>query len=238
MLQRLLDSVLPPLCLGCNEIVAEPGALCAACWPSFSFIAAPQCSRCGVPFAEEVGAEAQCGACLRRPPRFRKARAALVYDDKSKRLVLPFKHGDRTDMARACGRWMARAGGELLAEAELIAPVPLHWRRLFTRRYNQALLLARGVARHTAIEVAPDLLKRARWTGSQGGLRAEERRRNVRRAFTLHPRWRAAVQGKAVLLVDDVLTTGATAEACALALQRAGARHVDVLTLARVIRPA
>jgi ComF family protein len=238
MLLRLLDSVLPPLCLGCNEIVAEPGALCVACWPAFCFIAAPHCSRCGTPFAEPIGDEAQCGACLRRPPRFRKARAALVYDDKSRRLVLPFKHGDRTDMARAYGRWMARAAGELLAEAELIAPVPLHWRRLFTRRYNQALLLARAVARDGAAQLAPDLLRRARWTGSQAGLKAEERRRNVRRAFAVHPRWREAVKDKAVLLVDDVLTTGATAEACALALQRAGARHVDVLTLARVVRPA
>jgi len=237
MLQRLLDAVLPPLCLGCNEIVAEPGALCAACWPAFSFIAAPHCSRCGTPFTEPVD-KVQCGTCLRWPPRFRKARAVLVYDDESKRVVLPFKHGDRTDMARSCGRWMARAGGELLAEAELIAPVPLHWRRLFTRRYNQALLLARAVARHGAAELAPDLLRRERWTGSQGKLRAEERRRNVRRAFTLHPRWQEAVKGKAVLLVDDVLTTGATVDACTLVLQRAGARHVDVLTLARAVRAA
>src|SRR5678815_2300321 len=227
MLLRLLDAVLPPLCLGCNEIVAEPGALCAACWPAFSFIAAPHCSRCGTPFTEPVGDDAQCGACLRRPPRFRKARAALVYDDESERVVLPFKHGDRTDMARACGRWMARAGAELLAEAELIAPVPLHWRRLFTRRYNQALLLARAVAaRDRKLRIVPDLLRRARWTGSQAGLKAEERRKNVRRAFELHPRWTEAVRDKAVLLVDDVLTTGATAEACTVTLQRAGARHV------------
>jgi ComF family protein len=237
MLSRLLDAVLPPLCLGCNEIVAEPGSLCAGCWPGFGFIAPPHCLRCGMPFAEDVG-NALCGACLRHPPRFRRARAALVYDDKSRRLVLPFKHGDRTDMARGYGRWMARAGAELLAETELIAPVPLHWRRLFTRRYNQALLLARAVARESRAHVVPDLLRRARWTGSQAGLRAEERRKNVRRAFELHPRWALAVKDKAVLLVDDVLTTGATAEACALALQRAGARHVDVLTLARVVRSA
>jgi len=236
--RQLLDSVLPPLCLGCNEIVGEPGALCATCWPGFSFISSPQCTRCGAPFAEAIGAGVQCGACLRRPPRFRRARAALVYDDTSKQLVLPFKHGDRTDMARACGRWMARAGGALLAEAELIAPVPLHWRRLFTRRYNQALLLARAAARSSPGRLAPDLLRRARWTGSQAGLRAEERRENVRRAFDLHPRWVDAVRNRTVLLVDDVLTTGATVEACALALQRGGARHVDVLTLARVVRAA
>jgi ComF family protein len=236
--RRLLDSVLPPLCLGCNEIVAEPGALCAVCWPGFSFIAAPHCARCGVPFAEDLGAGAECGACLRRVPRFRRARAALVYDDKSRSLVLPFKHGDRTDMARACGRWMASAGGELLAEAELIAPVPLHWRRLFSRRYNQALLLARSVSRASKGRLAPDLLRRARWTGSQAGLKAQERRTNVRRAFELHPRWAAAVRDKTVLLVDDVLTTGATVEACTQVLQRGGARHVDVLTLARVVRAA
>jgi predicted amidophosphoribosyltransferase len=205
--RRLLDSILPPLCLGCGEIVGTPGTLCAACWPGFSFIAAPHCARCGTPFAEYLGPEAECASCLARPPRFRKARAALVYDEKSRRLVLPFKHGDRTDMARACGAWMARVGAELLAEADLVAPVPLHWRRLLTRRYNQALLLARGVSRPTSVELAPDLLRRRRWTGSQAGLAAKQRRRNVHEAFEVHPRWAVRLKGKAVLLVDDVLTT-------------------------------
>ncbi len=238
--RRLLDSVLPPLCLGCGEIVGTPGALCAACWPSFSFIAPPHCARCGIPFAEDLGNSALCAACLDRPSRFSRARAVLIYDEKSRRLVLPFKHGDRTDMARTCGTWMARAGAELLAEADLIAPVPLHWRRLVTRRYNQALLLARNVARlaPAPTELAPDLLVRHRWTGSQAGLAARERRHNVREAFEVHPRWAAKLKAKAVLLVDDVLTTGATAEACARALQRGGASRVDVLTLARVVRPA
>jgi ComF family protein len=235
----LLDSVLPPLCLGCGEIVGAPGALCAGCWQGFSFVAPPQCACCGDPFVEHLGDGALCAACLARPPKFRRARAALAYDAQSRRIVLPFKHGDRTDIARACGGWMARAGAELLAEAELIAPVPLHWRRLLVRRYNQAQLLARALARgETGARLAPDLLRRRRWTGSQAGLRAKERRRNVREAFDIHPRWAAEVAGKTVLLVDDVLTTGATAEACARVLQRGGARHVDVLTLARVVRPA
>jgi ComF family protein len=133
---------------------------------------------------------------------------------------------------------MARAGAELIAEADLVAPVPLHWRRLVTRRYNQALLLARNLTRDQPVKLAPDLLLRSRWTGSQTGRAAKERRRNVREAFAIHPRWRARTKGKTVLLIDDVLTTGATVEACARALQRAGARHVDVLTLARVVRPA
>ncbi len=233
----LLDAVLPPLCLGCSEIVATPGALCSTCWPRFNFIAAPQCERCGIPFVEDI-VGARCVECLTRPPQFRRARSVLVYDDKSRRVVLPLKHGDRTDMARACGAWMARAGAELLAEADLVAPVPLHWRRLFTRRYNQAALLARSVARNVDAVLAPDLLQRARWTGSQAGLKARERRRNVRQAFEVHPRWQAKLKGRTVVLVDDVLTTGATVEACTRALQKAGAAHVDVLTLARVVRPA
>jgi ComF family protein len=241
--QTLLDAVLPPLCLGCNEIVATPGALCPDCWPHYSFIAAPHCQRCGIPFSADLGEGALCVDCLTRPPHFRRARAVLVYDDKSRRVVLPLKHGDRTDMAKACGKWMARAGGELIAEADLVAPVPLHWRRLFMRRYNQAALLARIAANSgkrgdgDAI-LAPDLLRRARWTGSQAGLKAAERRRNVLKAFEVHPRWLAKLKGRTVLLVDDVLTTGATVEACTGALKRAGAAHVDVLTLARVVRAA
>jgi ComF family protein len=239
--RMLLNAVLPPVCLGCNEIVETPGALCAACWQAFSFIAPPYCIRCATPFAQDLGEGALCAACLAHPPRYRRARAALIYDARSRRLVLPFKHGDRTDLARACGRWMARAGAELLADADLVAPVPLHWRRLFTRRYNQAQLLARMVVREAAgksARLAPDLLRRRRWTGSQTGLGAKERHGNVRRAFDIHPLWRGDVAGKTVLLVDDVLTTGATVEACARVLQRGGARHVDVLTLARAVRPA
>jgi ComF family protein len=132
---------------------------------------------------------------------------------------------------------MARAGAELLAEADLVAPVPLHWRRLLTRRYNQALLLARALSRRGKASLAPDLLRRRRWTGSQAGLAARERRSNVREAFEVNRRWQAKLKGKRVLLVDDVLTTGATVDACIRALHRGGARHVDVLTLARVVRP-
>jgi ComF family protein len=133
---------------------------------------------------------------------------------------------------------MAQAGADLIAQADLVVPVPLHWRRLFLRRYNQAGLLASMVSRDSGLKLAPDLLRRRRWTGSQAGLPARERRRNVRLAFDVHPRWAEELQDKSVLLVDDVLTTGATVEACARALERGGARHVDVLTLARVVRPA
>ena len=236
----LLDAVLPPLCLGCNEIVGTPGSLCTGCWMKLAFVAPPYCARCARPFARDPGPGALCGACSARPPRWRRARAALVYDERSRQLVLPFKHGDRTDLARACGRWMARAGADLLADADLVAPVPLHWRRLFMRRYNQAQLLARmalAAVPGNGARLVPDLLRRRRWTGSQGG-DPRQRADNVRRAFDLHPRHAEKVAGRTVLLVDDVLTTGATVEACALALQRGGAAAVDVLTLARVVRAA
>ncbi len=122
--------------LGCGEIVGEVGGLCASCWQSFNFVSAPHCACCGTPFVEDLGPEALCAGCMARRPRYNRARAALIYDDHSRRLILPFKHGDRTDIARACGGWMARAGAELLASADLVAPVPLHWRRLFTRRWQ------------------------------------------------------------------------------------------------------
>ena len=147
----LLDAVLPPLCLGCNEIVETPGALCAACWQGFSFIAPPYCARCAAALRRGSRAAARCAAPA-SPGRRAIAGPAPRWSTttQSRRLVLPFKHGDRTDIARACGSWMARAGAELLAEADLVAPVPLHWRRLFTRRYNQAQLLARVVVREAA----------------------------------------------------------------------------------------
>ena len=233
-----LDLLLPPQCLSCNAVVDDPGTLCGDCWRRARFIAPPACACCGLPFAEDLGADARCGACHRDPPAFERARAVMVYDTVSRDLILAFKHGDRTDMAPAFGRWLARAGAELLADAALVAPVPLHWTRLWRRRFNQAALIARQLGRDAGIPFAPDLLVRKRRTPTQAGLGYAGRRRNVRGAFRVPARRRGAVAGKRVLLVDDVLTTGATAEACAQALKRAGAAATDVLTLARVVRAA
>lgn len=190
-----------------------------------------------MPFEVDQGEAALCGACLRRRPRFDRARAVFRYDERSRRLILGFKHGDRLHGAPAFGQWMARAGAALLADASLIAPVPLHWTRLFRRRYNQAALLAQAIARECDVPVVLDLLVRQRRTPSQGLLSAAERHRNVQGAFALRASHAARLEGKRVLLVDDVLTTGATVGACARVLLQAGASAVDVLTLARVVRP-
>jgi ComF family protein len=230
-----LDLVLPPLCLVCRKPVGDPGALCADCWSAVRFIGPPLCERCGLPFEHEQ-ASAVCGGCMAQPPVFARARAVMRYDEASKPLILRFKNADRVHAAPALARWMARAGADLLAQSELIVPVPLHWRRLFRRRYNQSALLAKALTRQSGIPWAPDALRRLRPTPSQGGLTARERRLNVRGAFAVPRRRRALVAGRRVLLVDDVLTTGATLDAAARALRRAGAAHVDALAIARVLR--
>ncbi|WP_207462874.1 ComF family protein [Azospirillum sp. SYSU D00513] len=231
-----LDAVLPPRCLGCGGTVDRQGGLCPACWAGLTFIAAPLCACCGLPFDFAVEGESLCGACAAEPPPYGRARAVLVYDDGSRPLILGFKHGDRTHAARAFGGWLARAGAELLAETDLLVPVPLHRWRLFRRRYNQAALLAQALGRQTGIPVAPDLMERRRATPSQGGLDRSGRRRNVAGAFRPRRGADTLLAGKRVLLVDDVLTTGATLAECAKVLRRAGAARVEVLTLARVVR--
>ena len=237
-----LNALLPPQCLRCSAVVDAPGRLCGACWAAIEFLAPPHCPVCGFPFEfDQPGTDqdaALCGACVRRPPDYGRARAVFRYDDASRALVLGFKHGDRIHGAPAYGEWMARAGRELLEGAELLAPVPLHWTRLFARRYNQAALLARALRRESGLPVIADLLLRRRRTPSQGRLNLAARTRNVRGAFAVKPGRRAGLDGRRVLLVDDVLTTGATVEACARVLLRAGAGAVDVLTLSRVVRPA
>ncbi len=238
--RRLLDLVLPPLCLRCGATVVDPGALCAACFAEVRFVAGPCCPRCGEPHAQEATAETVCGACLAVPPPWTEARSAVLYDDASKALVLRLKHADRTEGSPAFARWMARAGGDLLAGADLLAPVPLHRWRLFLRRYNQAALLARDLGALTGVPVDPMTLVRRRRTRSQGsfdhtGHGRAGRARNVRGAFAVAAP--DAVEGRRVLLIDDVLTTGATVGECSRVLRAAGATRVDVLTLARVPRP-
>ncbi|MCZ6494989.1 MAG: ComF family protein [Alphaproteobacteria bacterium] len=231
---------MPHQCLVCGVVIGKEGALCAACWAEIVFIAPPICRCCGYPFELDQGGGgdgALCGACLRDPPPFARARAVFRYDSASRHLVLGFKHGDKTHGAPAFGAWLARAAGPLAAEADLVVPVPLHRLRLFRRRYNQAALLAHAFAAAAGLRCVPDLLTRVRATPSQGRLSRARRRINVRGAFAVAKGKARLIDGRRVLLVDDVLTTGATVNSAARCLLRAGAGAVDILTLARVVRP-
>lgn len=234
----VLDALLPPVCIGCDQPVDGPGLLCARCWPAVSFITAPQCAACGQPFELPVPAGTRCGACLADPPRFTCARSAVRYGGPVRDLVLRFKHADRLDLAPALARLMIQAGADCLAGADYLVPVPLHWRRRLFRRYNQSAELARGLARLGGPPVLVDALRRRRATPAQGRLNRLGRLRNVAGAFVVPPAGRGRIAGAHLVVIDDVLTTGATADACCRVLLAAGAARVDVLTLARVVHDA
>ncbi len=234
-LTAALDVVLPPLCMACRTTVGAPGRLCPECWAAVDFIAAPFCHRCGLPFAYDTGPGAVCAACASASPPFDRARAAVRYGDTARRLVGGFKYGDRTHLAPALAKLLLRPGAALLEDADLLVPVPLHPRRLIARRFNQSAMLARALSMLCRVAVSTDALTRHRATPAQAGLGREGRARNVAGAFRVPSRQRAGIAGRHIVLIDDVLTTGATANACARALRRADAERIDVLTLARVV---
>lgn len=236
---RVLDLLLPPLCLACGAHLSGDGygrgALCAGCWASLDFIEEPLCAVTGLPFAFDPGPDVVSAVAVAHPPAYAHARAAMRYSAVSGRLIQKLKYGDRTELARAFAGWMARAGAALIEAADFLAPVPLHPSRLRQRRFNQSAELARAIGRVTGARVMPELLVRVRATPPQVGLSASARQRNVAGAFALPADKVDRVRGRTILLVDDVLTTGATVEACAGVLLRGGAARVDVLTLARVV---
>lgn len=231
LLRFVLGLLMPHRCIRCGVTVGGAPGLCAACYPTIEFLAGGGCPSCGVAVPQPG---LTCGVCLAAPPVWRQARSAFVYSPDSRDLILRFKHADSTHMAPVLAAWLHRAGADLLAEADLLVPVPLHWRRLFLRRYNQAALLARHLSGRTGVKADVLVLKRVRNTRPQGHLRRGQRLGNVRTAFAVTAPDRVA--GKRIVLLDDVLTTGATLTACTNALLRAGAADVSVLTLARVLK--
>jgi ComF family protein len=235
---RGLDALLPPGCPLCGGPVDRQRSLCAACFSRIGFITAPFCERCGVPFgAAGQAAAGLCPSCVERVPAFRRARAALRYDASSRDLILPLKHADRLELAPVLASMMARAGAGLMAGADVLVPVPLHRKRLFHRRYNQAAVLALLLGRAARRPVWPDALMRVRATEALEEKTPEQRVAMVAGAFRVRPHRVSKVVGRTVLLVDDVMTSGATADACAQALLAAGAAAVDVLLAARVPDP-
>jgi len=236
----VFDTLLPPSCLTCGTRVDAPGLQCAACFAGRIMIAEPLCGCCGAPF-ERMSDDAEGGLCRRcaeSPPSFERARAAMSYGEAARRLVLPFKHADRQALSGPVARLMAGAGRVLLRDADLLVPVPVHRWRLYRRRYNQAALLAQSLGRMCGRAVLLDGLVRGRATAALGGKSAIDRRAEVAGAFTVRPSRREALAGRRILLIDDVMTSGATAEACAETLLQAGAVAVDVLVAARVPDPA
>jgi ComF family protein len=228
----VLDIALPTLCVACRDPVEGEG-VCADCWAKMSFIAPPFCPRLGIPFVYDPGPDMLSMEAI--ATAYARARAAVRYDDVARTLVHALKYQDRTDLAPAMGRWMARAGRELLEDADVLVPVPLHWRRGWSRRYNQSGALARAIERESGVAVAAEALRRIRPTEQQIGLSRPQRASNVQGAFKVAPDRQHLIIGRRIVLIDDVLTSGATVDACARALLRAKAAAVDVLVFARVV---
>jgi predicted amidophosphoribosyltransferase len=235
-LQGFLRAIYPPQCLGCEELVEREFALCPDCWRDTPFVAGLCCDRCGIPLPgqEAPGTIILCDDCLRIARPWARGRAVMMYQGKGRTLVLGLKHGDRTDLAHPAGGWLARAAAPLLLPGMIVAPVPLHWLRLAKRRYNQSALLSAALARETGLAHVPDLLLRRRATPSQDGRSRDGRFANLAQALSVHPRHAARIEGRPVLLVDDVMTSGATLAAGADALLAQGASAVHVVVLARV----
>ena len=235
-LKPVLDFALPPRCPGCGTVTEAPHRFCLDCWSALRFLGEPCCHRCALPFDYDSGPDVLCGACLAQPPGFDRLRAAVVYGEISRKVALKLKYGGRPGVAETIARFMGRQVAPV--PGLLVAPVPLHRWRIWRRGYNQSALIATALARRAGFECRLDLIRRVKRTPPLRGMGPRERRDAVRGAFRIEPALRELVKGRTVLLVDDVFTSGATANACAGALRRAGAARIEVLCWARVVKAA
>lgn len=233
LFKHLLDFALPRRCGGCGTIVDEVDSFCADCWKKIEFLGTSGCSVCGLPLK---GTEAEtCAVCLARPPRLQRMRAAVAYDEISRSIALRLKYGRKVALGRTMARYMAPLMSDLPVDCVLV-PVPLHRRRIWQRGFNQSAIVARELSRRLGMQFDPVALKRVKATPPLKGLSIQQRRRTVAGAFRVAPR--AELRGRTVVLIDDVLTTGSTANACARVLKRAGAERVELVSWARVVRPS
>ncbi len=237
--QTVLHLVYPPRCTICGTQVESDFGLCGPCWRDTPFISGLCCDLCGVPLpGQDQGIVEHCDDCLRIARPWQRGRAAVLYKDNGRKLVLALKHGDRHDVIRPAALWMSKAAQPLLTKEMLIAPIPLHWLRMLRRRFNQSALLAKGLACETGLDQCPDLLVRPKRTDSLDGKGRDERFATLSGAIQTHPKRVHMLKGRRVLLVDDVMTSGATFSAAAQACFSAGAKEVCILTLARVAKDA
>ncbi|MEG6507723.1 ComF family protein [Methyloligella sp. 2.7D] len=237
-LRRVTDFLLPPVCIGCRRPVDAHGRLCGTCWAKIDFIGPPICDRLGIPLPFDTGETMLSAAAIADPPAYDRARIAARYSGTMRELVHSFKYRDRHEGLSQFAAWMVQAGADILNDADLLVPVPLHRSKLRSRRYNQAALLAGNIGKITGIPVDYGLLRRVKRTKAQVRLTADQRRRNVSGAFRVDEKRLPSAAGKHVVIVDDVITTGATVEACARLLRKAAKGQVDVLALARAVDPA
>lgn len=234
--RALLSFLLPPLCIACHRPLSQSHGVCGDCFKTITFIEKPYCILCAFPLEPFELDDVTCAACTTSPFFFDRLRAPFAYDGTIKDLLMRFKHGDGTDLVLFFARSMVRAAGDVLPDVDWIVPVPLHWGRLIKRGYNQAGILAAAISKITKIPVMPDGLVRQKSTVSMGHLTSQKRRENIHKAFDVRIKWRPKLQNSNVILIDDVMTTGATVNECVKVMKSFGAGRIDVITIARVLK--